>query len=615
MSNPALDSALSLKAQRRYTEAAQALRSHLAQNPTDEEAQGLLMQIQELMMLELQIQQKLKRARGQLLEGDHAGARAIAEEILKMDPDHPEAKEILASAGGAAEPIDLQATMLDSAPVMSGSDFMLESAAPADAPGDMVIGGSDFALAGPDEVIGGPESPLLDASGFEAPAPAPAANLSAAENSKVRDFITRGQAAIAAGNPQDAIDIFTRVFIIDENNAEAQTLIDQARAQMDSAGAALDHEVNEAVGLFNAGDFMRAKAAFGEILKKSPNHAEALGYLGQIAQREHAQSAPALAADQSFEVDSGADAIPAAAPEEAPPPPPRAMPERPAPRPRSDDFGGAPAAVMAPSRPASSAAAGLPGWAKGAAAAMGLAALVILYFVFKPKPGPPPPPVVVSTPVVRSAPPPPPPASSAASAASAPSAPAPVLDPHQLEIKALADGTDVAAMMTAAKKEFADRHYDEMKTLLASILDKQPNHGDALKLKDDALHQQVEEDDYSKNLQHAITLLNQTEYEEALRIGWTLRFPEEKLKIADRLGVKEQLMAVWSVADYNTAIKALHNQNVEQAETYLTDYMDANPKDAEAKKVMEIVKEYKVKALDKTYYTTIQGYQYKDTPK
>jgi hypothetical protein len=179
----------------------------------------------------------------------------------------------------------------------------------------------------------------------------------------------------------------------------------------------------------------------------------------------------------------------------------------------------------------------------------------------------------------------------------------------------LAEGSDTAAMLAAAKKEFADRRYDNVKTLIAALLDKQPNNGDALKLKDDALHQQVEEEEYIRSLQHANTLLQQTEYEEALRVAWTLRFPDDKLKLAVRLGAKDQLMAIWSAADYNTAIKALRNQNVEQADTYLTDYLDANPKDAEAKKVMEIVKEYKVKPLDKTYFTTIQGYQYKEPPK
>ena len=604
MTHPAVASAHSLMESRRFTEAAQALRSHLAQNPDDLDAQGLLMQVQEKLMLEMQVQQRLKKARGALLEGDPAGARKIAEEILGSDPGHPEAQEILASAGDAA-----------AAPMVGGGDFIIGGEPVMDAP-MMVADGGDFLIAAEPPPLMGADEMMSTASIAMADAPPPPAvatgggnpALSAAENGKIKDFLNKGRIFLAADNQQDAIDILTRVFIIDENNAEAQQLIDQARATLDSVGAALDNEVNDAIGHFNAGNFAAAKEAFGEVLKKSPNHAEALNYLGQIAQSESAAPQQAggmgVETDGGFDVDLGADATPAAAPQAptmaAPPPP---VPE-----------GGGRGAIPAASfhaRPAAAApaprpSAGVPGWAKGAAALFVLGGGAALYLLVFRKTAPPPvPPPVVVAPVIK-------PKVVEAPVASAPAA-APV-DPHLLELQALIAGKDVNAMLKQAQKEYDLLAYANVRLLLDAVQDSNPNDGVMLKLRHTAEEQETLEKGYVEAYNGARDQLKVNDFPEALRRSWGLRHPESQLVLAQRLGIREKVMAVWGVACYNTALQMMRNSNLSEAEGLLDDVHEVDPKNEKANLLRDEAKKYRGVAPDKTFYQYVNGLPFLPPP-
>lgn len=617
MTHPAIASAQSLLESRRFTEAAQTLRSHLAQTPDDFEAQGLLMQVQEKLMLEMQVQQKLKKARGALLEGDTAGARKSVEEILGVDPGHPEALEILASAGGA-----------EAEPLIGGGDFIIGGEPEMDAP-MMVADGGDFIIAAEPPPLMGADEMMSTAAIAMADAPPPAAvpaavpagggnpALSAAENGKIQDFLNKGRIFLAAGNQQDAIDILTRVFIIDENNAEAQQLIDQARATLDSAGAALDNEVNDAIGHFNVGNFAAAKVAFGEVLKKSPNHAEALNYLGQIAQSESAapQQAGGMGAETEggFDVDLGHDALPAAAVAAAATSA-SSMPAPPPPVPEGGGRGGFPAAsfrarpaAAAPSAPRPSA--GVPGWAKLAAGIFALGALAAVYFlVILPvihKPAPPPPPPVVSAPVETRR----------VVVAPVVSAPAPVqVDPHLQELHALVAGTDTNAILKQAQKEYDALAYANVRLLLDAVRDREPNNGAMLKLRQTTEDEETLERGYTEAYNGARDQLKVNDFPEALRRGWGLRHPESQLVLAQRLGLREKVMAVWGIACYNTALQMMRNSNVSEAEGLLDDLHDADPKNEIANSLREEAKKYRGVAPDKTFYQYVNGLKFQPPP-
>ena len=92
---------------------------------------------------------------------------------------------------------------------------------------------------------------------FPAPAPAPAAG--AAVDPRIAQFLRQGDDAAARGHLQEAIDLWSRVFLIDLSNEEASRRIDAAREKQSEAARQLDVLLSEGVQLYEAGDLAVAR--------------------------------------------------------------------------------------------------------------------------------------------------------------------------------------------------------------------------------------------------------------------------------------------------------------------------------------------------------------------
>jgi tetratricopeptide (TPR) repeat protein len=171
--------------------------------------------------------------------------------------------------------------------------------------GDPYAGLDDLSLGGgAPSIVGSP----LDGAGFQpgapppmpAPAPGPPgtpeapaeppANASAAPRSsssaqtdaRITQFLKQGDDAFARGNAQEAIDLWSRVFLIDLSNEEASRRIDSAREAQAETGRKIDILLSEGVQSFEAGDLPGARNKFLDVLALSENDATARGYLNQI---------------------------------------------------------------------------------------------------------------------------------------------------------------------------------------------------------------------------------------------------------------------------------------------------------------------------------------------
>ncbi|MHB8798805.1 MAG: hypothetical protein ACYDBY_10120 [Thermoanaerobaculia bacterium] len=172
------------------------------------------------------------------------------------------------------------------------------AAAPASAPDEFAP-----AEAAPDPFAAAPrEDP------FAAPAPSAFPSAPTAPSGvdpRIAQFLRQGDEAETRGALQEAIDLWSRVFLIDLSNEDASRRIDAARARQDEAARQLDVLLSEGVQLYEAGNLSSARDAFLKVLTLSESDATARNYLNEI---DAALASP------------GATAGPAPAPSYAPAP-------------------------------------------------------------------------------------------------------------------------------------------------------------------------------------------------------------------------------------------------------------------------------------------------------
>lgn len=168
------------------------------------------------------------------------------------------------------------------------------AAAPAPDPFAAAPAPTDFAPAeaAPDPFAGA--APAADPFAAPAPAAFPSASPAASGvDPRIAQFLRQGDEAEARGALQEAIDLWSRVFLIDLSNEDASRRIDAARARQDETARQLDVLLSEGVQLYEAGDLTSARDAFLKVLALSESDATARNYLNEI---DAALSSPGAAA-------------------------------------------------------------------------------------------------------------------------------------------------------------------------------------------------------------------------------------------------------------------------------------------------------------------------------
>ena len=129
-----------------------------------------------------------------------------------------------------------------------------------------------------------PQEELGISEAAAAPEPAPASRpLSGVQtDARIIQFLKQGDEAFARGNAQEAIDLWSRVFLIDLSNEEASRRIDSARESQAETARKIDMLLSEGVQSYEAGDLAGARNKFLDVLALSENDATARGYLNQI---------------------------------------------------------------------------------------------------------------------------------------------------------------------------------------------------------------------------------------------------------------------------------------------------------------------------------------------
>jgi tetratricopeptide (TPR) repeat protein len=116
---------------------------------------------------------------------------------------------------------------------------------------------------------------------FEAPPPAePVAG--GAVDPRISQFLRQGDEALSRGQVQEAIDLWSRVFLIDLSNEEASQRIDAAREKQAESARRIDMLLSEGIHQYDSGDFAGARSKFLDVLALSESDSTARNYLNQI---------------------------------------------------------------------------------------------------------------------------------------------------------------------------------------------------------------------------------------------------------------------------------------------------------------------------------------------
>jgi tetratricopeptide (TPR) repeat protein len=284
-----------------------------------------------------QLEAMRQRAMAALDGGRNAEARAALDKMRMLDPEHPgvallerriatpaapaaqevgestnpglELAEIPDMAPADAEPLTPSSDGLDH---LSLDSLSLDEPSPAYVPpprnmGDSMGGPLSFGSDAPADHFGSApepgsppnlwsEGPAEESSGtgfgfstFEEPAPAaePHFSTAAAEPSpqqEVESLLARGDEAARLGNRQQAIEIWSRIFLIDINNSEAVGRIEAARKEMAEGNRRVAEGLRRGREKFEAGDFTAAREAFLEVLALDESDATARSFLDRIEQ-------------------------------------------------------------------------------------------------------------------------------------------------------------------------------------------------------------------------------------------------------------------------------------------------------------------------------------------
>ena len=243
--------------QRRFQELMALGPQHGAAIAADPELQALFQEAQERMEAEPYIQKFVGQARAALQAGQTAEVARLLEKARALDPSHPALAQIAAAlrSQGATQPVPLPQTDLGAIPAETA--------------------GFDLGF----------DSPSLD---FGAPAEStlPSVDLfggtSGESDPRIQQLLDEGQRAFDQGDPQGAIDAWSRIFLIDIDHPEAARRIDQARRMKAESERQVEEIFHDGVARLEAGDTAGAKQIFQQVLDIQPGYTAAREYLQQI---------------------------------------------------------------------------------------------------------------------------------------------------------------------------------------------------------------------------------------------------------------------------------------------------------------------------------------------
>lgn len=269
------------------------------------------------------VEQFARRCDTNIAGGNIAAAKMELEKARALDPTHPDVvrigRTLAAHDAAPAAPapsfapsfiVDEPAPPVSSRSAAQATDFgfAFEEEKPADTP----VSFDNFSFDTPST-----DSPFAGGFSFDTPAtpaaptpaPPPASSgpgefdfatasivTSDDDQKKIEQYLADGDRAFSAGDYQQAIDLWSRIFLIDVTNDEASERIERAKAKRREAEQKIEPLLASGIAAFERGDTARAHADLNEVLRLDPHHATAQEYLDRLEETvATGEAAPAAA--------------------------------------------------------------------------------------------------------------------------------------------------------------------------------------------------------------------------------------------------------------------------------------------------------------------------------
>jgi|GEM_PF-643814 len=275
----------SLLSERRFQELQMRAREEAAAVTADLELQRLEKLAQERLEAGPYVSKFLLSAREAMRTGNTVDGNRLLDKARALDPTHPGIAE-LSPPGGSAPPappaVDAPTGKVASGP--SGSPAAAFSAAAlALAPGSAAP-----SLVPPPPAALRAQPALSQTSPTSQTAPQPSFATAAPPNSdteserRIQQLLDEGQAALDGGDPQAAIDAWSRIFLIDIDHQGAAYRIDRARRMKAERDRQVEETFHEGMSRLEASDAHGARDAFQRVLELQPGHLQAREYQQQL---------------------------------------------------------------------------------------------------------------------------------------------------------------------------------------------------------------------------------------------------------------------------------------------------------------------------------------------
>ena len=150
------------------------------------------------------------------------------------------------------------------------------------------------------------------------------------DQKKIEQYLTDGDKAFDSGNYQQAIDLWSRIFLIDVTNEAASDRIERAKSRRREGEQRIESILATGVQAFDRKDVATARAKLSEVLQLDPNNVTAQDYMERLDSPGGAAPAfppsaePSYSSTSVLEDDASGDAFAEPALEDAAPPPRRA---------------------------------------------------------------------------------------------------------------------------------------------------------------------------------------------------------------------------------------------------------------------------------------------------
>jgi tetratricopeptide (TPR) repeat protein len=282
----------SLLAERRFQELQMRAREEAGAVTGDLELQRLEKLAHERLEAGPYVSKFLLSAREAMRAGNTVDGNRLLDKARALDPTHPGIAE-LSPPGGAAPPAPPAPPAID-APAGRGSSGPSGSPAAAFSAAALAPGSAAPSLVPPPPAAlraqpGMPQtSQASQASQTPPSAPQPPFPTTAPSNAdteserRIQQLLDEGQAALDGGDPQAAIDAWSRIFLIDIDHQEAAHRIDRARRMKAERDRQVEETFHDGMSQLEAGEADGAREAFQRVLELQPGHLQAREYLQQL---------------------------------------------------------------------------------------------------------------------------------------------------------------------------------------------------------------------------------------------------------------------------------------------------------------------------------------------